>query len=73
MKDAFVRAARTFLQTVIGVVLASGLADAFTTDVIDWTAVKKVGIAALVAGVTAVLSFVQNALETSSGVTYNKG
>lgn len=64
MSDAIQRAVRTFFQAFIGVLIASGILSAVEeTGVVDWSNLKKVGLSALVAGVVAIVSYIQNALE----------
>ena len=64
MSDAIRRAVRTFVQAFLGALLTSGVFSAIQEDaVVDWSALKKVGISAAAAGIIALLSFVQNALE----------
>jgi hypothetical protein len=69
MKDAFIRALRTFFQTAIGVYLAGLVAGPALGDLANVDLLSSAGAA----GFVAVLSFVQNLLENSAGVTYNKG
>lgn len=62
--DSVKRAVRTFVQAFVGVLLSSGILSAMSeTAIVDWSALKKVGISALVAGVVALLAFTQNFLE----------
>lgn len=62
--DSFRRAVRTFFQAFVGVLLSSGILSAMSeTAIVDWSALKKVGISALVAGVVALITWVQNFLE----------
>ena len=64
MADAARRALRTFIQAFLAVLLSSGILSLMNTEgVVDWAGVKKVGISALAAGVTAVISYLQNFLE----------
>lgn len=64
MSDAIQRAVRTFFQAFIGVLITSGILSAVEeTGVVDWSNLKKVGLSALVAGVVAIVSYIQNALE----------
>lgn len=67
MKDALIRAARTFAQAFIATYLAAGL-----TEFDDVANVSTLELAA-VAGLAAVLSFLQNWLESQTSVTYNRG
>lgn len=69
MRDAAIRAARTFAQAFVGVIVTSGVlqaaVDSGTVDISVW---QTVGISALFAGVSAVLSFVQNLLEDKNEI-----
>lgn len=68
MKDAAIRALRTFLQSLIGAFLATSVLQGIASDsTIDADALTRAGISALAAGVIALLSFVQNALEDATG------
>lgn len=70
MKDAFIRAARTFAQTAVGVYLAGLVGGPVLADLYNVDLLSSAGAA----GIVAVLSFVQNWLETSSQtLTYNRG
>ena len=62
-KDAVIRAVRTFAQTAIGAFLATG---ALSSG--DWTVIQAAGVSAGIAGLTALLSFVQNLLEDNTAV-----
>ena len=67
MTDPVRRALRTFVQAFLGSVLTSGvLSAASETGVVDWSALKKAGIAALAGAVVALLTFAQNVLEDST-------
>lgn len=69
MSKALKRAVRTFLQSAIAAVTSSGvLAAVVSTGTIDLSALQTVGIIALFAGLSAVLSYVQNALEDAEVV-----
>lgn len=69
MPDALRRAVRTFVQTLTGTIIASGILSATAeTGVVDWSALKKVGVSAFAAGVVAVLTFAQNFLEDNTTV-----
>lgn len=69
MNDALRRSLRTFVQVFIGVIISSGiLSTASESGVVDWSAVKKVFVAALSAGVTSILTFVMNWLEDNTSV-----
>lgn len=69
MSDAVRRAIRTFAQSFLGAFAASGVLSAFAeAGVVDWTVLKKAGISALIAGIIALMSFIQNALEDSGAI-----
>jgi hypothetical protein len=64
MADSWKRALRTFFQAFIGVLLSSGILSAFSEEaIVDWSAVKKVGLSALGAGIVAIVTWLQNFLE----------
>lgn len=68
MKDAGIRALRTFVQAIIGAFLATSVLTSMASNsTIDADALQRAGISALAAGVIALLSFVQNALEDATG------
>jgi hypothetical protein len=68
MKDAAIRALRTFLQALIGAFIATSALQSIAADsTIDGDALTRAGISSLAAGVIALLSFVQNALEDATG------
>lgn len=71
MRNAAVRALRTFVQTFIGVFLAGLIAGSVTTlgDLANLTLLDQ----AAAAGIVAVLTFVQNWLEESREVAYDRG
>lgn len=71
MRDALIRAGRTFAQTFIGVFLAGLVGTAVTTlgDLADLTLLDS----AAAAGIVAVLSFFQNWLETTGEASYDRG
>lgn len=70
LANAAIRAARTFLQTAIGVYLAGLIAGPALADLADITLLSS----AVAAGLVAVLSFVQNWLEQlGEGVDFNRG
>jgi hypothetical protein len=72
LKNAYIRAARTFVQTFIGVFLAGLLAQggvAVLGDLADLTLLNQ----AAAASVVAVLSLVQNLLEGGTSVHYDRG
>ena len=66
MKDVLIRAARTFVQTFLGVYLAGQF-----NVVADFANVDLLSSAAA-GGIVAVLAFIQNWLETTN-VDYNRG
>jgi hypothetical protein len=68
MKDALIRAVRTFIQAFLGVFL--GLVAASSTGVSDVPDVSELRAAAMAAGfaaLIAMLAWIQNALEASTG------
>jgi hypothetical protein len=70
MQNALIRAVRTFFQTAIGVYLAGLVAAPTLIDLGDRALISS----AAAAGVVAVLSFIQNALEESGAVSFgNRG
>lgn len=67
MNDAFNRAIRTFLQSFLGVLLATWMAlNLAPGELPDTDTAKRVLIAATVAGVIALVSWVQNTLENNT-------
>lgn len=67
-RDPGVRALRTFLQALIGAFLATSVLQGIASDAtIDGDALTRAGVSALAAGFIALLSFIQNALEESTG------
>jgi hypothetical protein len=67
MSDAFRRALRTFIQAFLGSLLASGILSGIAADgVVDLAIFEKAGVSALAAGVIAVLTWAQNALEDAA-------
>lgn len=67
-RDPAIRAARTFIQSLIGAFLATSVLQGIASDAaIDGDALTRAGISALAAGFIALLSFVQNALEDATG------
>ena len=73
MKDAAIRAARTFFQSLIGAFLATSFLQSVASDsAIDADALQRAGISALAAAVISLLSFIQNALEDTTGNTQLK-
>lgn len=70
LANAAIRAARTFLQTAIGVYLAGLVVSPTLIDLGDTALLSS----AAAAGFVAVLSFVQNWLEQlGEGVDFNRG
>lgn len=70
MKDAAIRAARTFIQSLIGAFLATSfLQSVADTSVVDGDAAARAGLSALAAAIIATLTFVQNYLENYTGHT----
>jgi hypothetical protein len=68
MRDAMVRGVRTFLQAFLGVFLALSTSGAMGLDAVpDIEVLKRAAIAAAWAGIVALVSFVQNALEDATG------
>jgi hypothetical protein len=70
--DPLVRAVRTFVQSFIGIFLALIVSGNATSTVPDFTFLKTTALAAAWGGFIALLSFIQNALEDSTGVTATK-
>jgi hypothetical protein len=72
LPDSVRRAIRTFIQAFIGVILTQAVAIAIDAQkgeyVLDIEWIKRVGISALVAGVIALLTFIQNALEDNTSM-----
>lgn len=74
MTEPIRRAIRTWLQAFLGTIVTSGILSAMeTTGVVDWSSVRKVLVAAVAAGVIAVITWAQNALEDASGRAILKG
>lgn len=68
MRDPLVRGVRTFLQAFLGVFLAISTSGMIGPDSLpDLDVLKRAAIAAAWAGVVALISFVQNALENATG------
>lgn len=68
MKDASIRALRTFVQSLIGAFLATSvLSGIASSSTIDGDALQRAGVSAIAAAVIALLSFIQNALEDATG------
>lgn len=64
MSDALRRGIRTALLAFIGTILSSGVFSAIATaGVVDWSALKKVGISAVAASIIGLLTWAVNALE----------
>ena len=73
MSDAVKRGLRTFVQAFLGAILTSGVLGAVVdTGTVDLSALQTVAVSAFAAGVIGLLSFVQNALEDSSGTSVLK-
>lgn len=69
MNNALRRAIRTFFQAFLGALISSGVLSAASTNgVVDWSGLEKAGVAALSAGIVALVSFIQNALEDTGTV-----
>jgi hypothetical protein len=67
-KDAIARALRTFLQAFLGVLLTSWLAlNLAPGELPAWDVAQRVLIAAAIAGVIALVTWLQNFLEDASG------
>lgn len=68
MRDASIRALRTFVQSLIGAFLATSVMNSMVSNsTIDADALQRAGISALAAATIAVLSFIQNTLEDATG------
>ena len=68
MRDAVVRGVRTFLQAFLGVFLALSTSGAMGLNAVpDIEVLKRAAIAAACAGIVALVSFTQNALEETTG------
>ena len=68
MRDPLVRGIRTFLQAFLGVFIALSTSGAMGIDSVrDIEVLKRATIAAAWAGIVAVVSFAQNALEETTG------
>jgi len=68
MSDAVKRGVRTFFQAFIGTLIASGVLTGVTdSGTVDLSAFETAGVSAAAAGVVAVLSWIQNALEDNTG------
>jgi len=69
MRQAAIRAARTFVQTTLGVYLAGLVAAPALDDLANIDLLS----ASAAAGVVAVIAFAQNALEGLRDVNYDRG
>jgi len=70
LSDSVRRAARTFVQSFIGTLIGTGVLSAASVDgVVDWSAAGKAGVAGVAAGIVAVLSWLQNALEDAEVIS----
>ncbi len=67
--NALIRAVRTFFQAFVPIYVAGLVSATVVGDLTDLELIQQAGIA----GVIAVLSFVQNLLEESAGWTYRRG
>jgi len=68
MRDALIRGIRTFLQAFLGVFLAISTSGMIGPDSLpDADVLKRATMAAAWAGVVAVISFAQNAIEGLTG------
>lgn len=68
MRDALIRGLRTFLQAFLGVFLAISTSGMVGPDSLpDIDVLKRAAIAAGWAGIVALISFAQNALENATG------
>lgn len=64
MTDAIRRGIRSFLWAFLGTIISSGILSGIgEAGVVDWAVIKKVGVSALAAGITGLISWVINALE----------
>lgn len=69
MNKATKRAIRTFFQAFLGSIITSGVLSATSeSGVVDWSALHKVAVAAGAAGIIALITFIQNALEDSGTI-----
>lgn len=69
MSDPVRRTLRTFLQAFLGAIITSGVLSAFGTNgVIDVSILQKAGVSALGAGLTAMVTFIQNILEDNDSI-----
>lgn len=69
MNDALRRAIRTFVQAFLGSIISSGVLSSVATDgVVDLSGIQKVGAAAFAAGLIALVSWAQNALEDGGAI-----
>ena len=62
------RAARTFIQTFLAVVIAAPAFHALGSGTVDWSALKTLAVSATGAGIVALVSFLYNAIEQATGV-----
>jgi hypothetical protein len=69
LNDAVRRALRTFVQAFTGSILTSGVLGAVADGAaVDLSIFQKTGVSALAAGVIALLTYVQNALEDNGAI-----
>lgn len=67
MPDPVRRAIRTYIQAFLGSILTSGVMSSVSTDgVVDWSVLRKAGVAAAAAGIVALITFIQNVLEDTT-------
>lgn len=67
MPDALRRAIRTFVQAFLGSIISSGVLSAMSTGgVVDLSVLGKAAAAAIVAGIIALVTFLQNFLEDNT-------
>jgi len=70
MRDAGIRALRTFVQAFLGFIITSGVLSAMATQgIVDWAVLKKTLLSALAAAVAAGIAYVQNWLEDDNRLT----
>lgn len=68
MSGAVRRALRTAIQAFLGSILTSGILSGIEVEgFVDLAALQKVGVSALAAGIIAVITWAQNALEDNTG------
>lgn len=62
------RALRTFVQTFLAVVIAAPAFHALGSGTVDWSALKTLAVSATGAGIVALVSFLYNLIEDSTGI-----